>query len=232
MIDVTNRNSICKLVERQGWNWDATQKGLWALSCQTWFTPNTNSWLGVDSSHSSFYCKPCFMSIMIIKKKIYVSWDLKKEICFWYTASCLEQLEMKAFLSKGRIEASAQLMRQLNLPVRMGLKFSVSGSWECPGSWCPVGFPYYSRHYIAPGLTSLSYYCEPLDDSSSLTWQPHSLKCQAPSSCSVFHLKDTWFHTTRIFYFSELYAVLDMPPYSSGSLRTSSGNIHYCGFWS
>lgn len=138
----------------------------------------------------------------------------------------------ESLFNKGRIEASAQLMRQLNLPVRMGLKFSVSGSRECPGSWCPVGFPYYSHHYIASGLTSLSYYCESSDDSSRLTWQPHSLKYQAPRSCSVFHLKDTWFHTTRIFHFSELYAVLDMPPYSSGSLRTLSGNIHCRGFWS
>lgn len=80
--------------------------------------------------------------------------DLKKEMCFWYTANCLKQLEMKAFSSKGHIETPAQLVRQLNLPVRMGLKFSVRGSWDCPESWWPVNFPYYSHHCIAPALSS------------------------------------------------------------------------------
>lgn len=148
----------------------------------------------------------------------------------------------ESLLSKGHIEASAQLMRQLNLPVRMGLKFSVSDSWDCPGSWCPVDFPYYSHHYIGPAWLPWAIAVSPqtthvalLDCLMLKMAGTQVLQCLSSQGYLIPHLKDTWFtsrYLTRIFHFLEFYAVLDMPACSSGSLRTLSGNIHRHGFWS
>lgn len=90
-------------------------------------------------------------------------------------ASCLEQLQMRAFSSESCTEASAQLMRKPYLGVRMGLKSGASACWNCPGCWCLVdSHTFHPPVTLLPARTSPHDCCEPWGESSSLIESPHA----------------------------------------------------------